>query len=140
MSPLSLPQRHVTLRSVLLVCAGIVLLLCFLGYTGYQARFLLAGPQVSVSTSEATSIHTERIVEVAGVAQNITRMSLNGRQIYTDETGHFAEAIVLENGYTTATLRAEDRYGRTTVVSRSFIYVPQTPEEPTEEMALSNIQ
>ena len=34
----------------------------------------------------------------------------------------FSEAVVLENGYTVVTLRAEDRYGRSRIIEKSFVY------------------
>ncbi len=74
-------------------------------------------------------VSNERVVTLEGDAANIARMSLNGRAIYTDESGHFKEEIVLENGYTTATIRAEDRYGRTVSVDRGFVYTPPGEDE-----------
>lgn len=109
-----------TFRTVLLyVLTGMVVLL-FVLYVLFQARFILAGPQITF-TGETTVAHTTRLVTVEGQAKNITHMTLNGRQIYTDTYGNFKEALVLENGYTIATLRAEDRYGRTTNLTRTFV-------------------
>ena len=48
-------------------------------------------------------------------------ITLNGRQIFTDKNGNFKEALVLENGYTVATLRAEDRYGRVTHQTQTYV-------------------
>jgi hypothetical protein len=92
-------------------------------YILWQARFLIAGPQI-VLAFEPERVHNERIVTLEGMALNITSLSLNGRQIFTDPTGHFKEALVLENGYTIATLAATDRYGRVTKLERPFMYTP----------------
>ena len=93
------------------------------GYILFQARFLIAGPQI-ILTDEPTRIQNERIVYLSGMARNITKITLNGRQIFTDERGYFREALVLENGYTIATIAAVDRYGREKREVRSFIYTP----------------
>jgi hypothetical protein len=95
----------------------------------FQARFLIMGPQITLTESPKTP-GNERYIEIKGTAYNISRIWLNDRPIFTDAQGNFKEAIVLENGYTIATLRAEDRYGRTTNVTREMVYVPQsrTPE------------
>jgi hypothetical protein len=90
-----------------------VLLMVF--FVLFQARFLITGPRI-VITEAPEGPQNERQVTVAGTAYNISRLWLNDRLIYTDKQGHFKEAIVLENGYTIATLRAQDRYGRTTEV------------------------
>lgn len=94
--------------------------LAFVMYVLFQARFLLAGPQIFVT--EAPTASEERQVVLEGQAKNIIRMSLNGRQIFTDKHGYFKEALVLENGYTVATLQAEDRYGRITNHTQEFVF------------------
>ncbi len=111
------------LRSALKVVGTITLLVLILLYVLFQARFLITGPQVILQNEPAVQQNT-RIVTLEGTAVNITHLWLNDRQIFTDEQGTFKEALVLENGYTTATLRAKDRYGRETRVLRSFMYTP----------------
>lgn len=81
------------------------------------------GPQILL-TDRQPLLHSERHVLLTGTASNISRLWLNDRPIYTDLEGNFKETLVLENGYTIATLRAEDRYGRKTNVSQSFVYTP----------------
>lgn len=110
-------------RTALFVLSAFVLVLLIIGYVTFQARFLIAGPQISLSEEPAIH-HTTRVITLAGTAYNITHLWLNDRQIFTDEAGHFREALVLENGYTIATLKARDRFGRETRVERSFVYTP----------------
>ena len=100
-----------------------VVTLLMLFFILFQARFLVTGPRI-VLTEVPQGPQNERQVTIAGTAYNISRLWLNDRPIYTDAEGNFKEAIVLENGYTVATLRAQDRYGRTTIVSRPLVYVP----------------
>jgi Glucodextranase, domain B len=118
-------MRHLSITFATIVRTGLVLVLLFglVLYVLWQARFLLAGPQVTI-TEAPDRITAERIVTIAGQTSNITSITLNGRQIFTDPTGYFREALVLENGYTIATIAATDRYGRTTQVERPFIYIP----------------
>jgi hypothetical protein len=106
------------------ILAGFAILL-FILYVLFQARFIIEGPQI-VLTSEHAQVSTERIVHIEGSARNITSMTLNGRKIYTDKYGNFKEALVLENGYTIATLQAEDRYGRKTDLIETFVFVGST--------------
>lgn len=101
---------------------AIVLLLMVL-FIGFQARFLIVGPQINV-TEAPEGPQNQRQITLSGTAYNISHLWLNDRTIYTDAQGNFKETIVLENGYTIATLRAQDRYGRTTEVERELVYVP----------------
>lgn len=109
----------------LMIRSGLIALalFCLFGYILFQARFLIAGPQITL-TEEPVRMQNERIIYLSGNARNITKITLNGRQIFTDERGYFREALVLENGYTIATIAAVDRYGRETREVRSFIYTP----------------
>ncbi len=111
------------LRNLLKLIGVVTLILIFGTYFIFQARFLIAGPQI-VLAEELTPQHTTRVVELKGTAQNISYLWLNDRPIFTDEDGNFAEVLVLENGYTISTLRAKDRYGRETELVQSFVYTP----------------
>ena len=113
-----------SLYYALLVFVGIL----FLVYTVFQARFILAGPQIDF-INDMASVQQERVVMLEGETANIVRLTLNGREIYTDKDGHFKEALVLENGYTIATLEAHDRYGRTEHVTKTFVYTPALVRE-----------
>lgn len=92
-------------------------------YVVFQARFLIIGPQVRL-VQESEAVVNERQITLAGSAFNISRLWLNDRPIYTDAQGNFKEALVLENGYTVATVRAQDRYGRETAIKRTYVYIP----------------
>jgi hypothetical protein len=104
--------------TLMALAAGIILL-----YILFQARFLLQGPQLSL-IDEPNSVQNSQVVNLRGTARNITKISLNGRQIFTDKAGYFDEALVLENGYTIATIQATDRYGRTASIVKQFVYTP----------------
>lgn len=111
------------LRTVLLTLTGLLALALLVSYITFQARYLISGPQVSL-TGTLPIATNQRTVELMGSAFNISRLWLNDRQIFTDPDGNFAERLVLENGHTIATIRAEDRYGRSTHISHTFVYVP----------------
>lgn len=112
---------HITLRTILIVVGILGGGILLVAYLAFQARFLLQGPVITL-TNEPGVIQHERVVTLTGTVKNITRLTLNGRQIFTDERGYFNEALVLENGYTIATLAATDRYGRKTTVTRPFVF------------------
>jgi hypothetical protein len=98
-------------------------LLCVAAYVAFQARFLIIGPQLQL-INESEQLVNHRQITLAGSAANISRLWLNDRPIFTDAQGNFKEALVLENGYTIAIIRAEDRYGRETTIQRTYVYTP----------------
>jgi hypothetical protein len=125
MSPLTSPTftfRTALIYVLIAVCAAL-----FIIYVLFQARFLIAGPQIFVKA--LPDVQTERLIVLEGQAKNIVHMTLNGRQIFTDKDGNFKEALVLENGYTVATLQAEDRYGRKTDHTETFVFIKEEKAE-----------
>jgi hypothetical protein len=114
---LSRPRRYLTTTFITLTILGIV------GYIIFQARFLIEGPMVTLAPEPAIIQH-ERQITLSGVAEHITAISVNGRPILTSEAGAFNEPLVLENGLSVVRIEARDRFGRTTSLERSFVYVP----------------
>lgn len=112
-----------TFRTIVLTVVGIMAGLLAIGLLIFQARYLLIGPQI-VLFNEITEPQNERVVTLTGSARNISRLWLNDRQIFTDPTGNFSEAVVLENGQSIVTLRATDRFGRVKTIEQRIVYAP----------------
>lgn len=80
-------------------------------YSLFQARFLILGPRISIiSPRDGASVQT--VVEVKGQAFNAAWLSLDDRQIFTDENGYFNEKLIVPAGLGIITVRAKDRFGR----------------------------
>ncbi len=114
---------YFSFRSLTLSIVGLLGVLCLLLFLIFQARYVIVGPQI-VITEAPQGPQNQQQIFLGGRAYNISRLWLNDRPIYTDPQGNFKEALVLENGYTIATLRAEDRYGRSTEVQQTLVYAP----------------
>lgn len=99
-----------TFIGIILICLIIV---GIIGYALYQARNILGGPQVKIVTPQNGETVTNPLTEIKGMATNITFLSLNDRQIYTDASGNFDEELLLLPGYNVWTLEAKDKFGRT---------------------------
>jgi len=121
MSTFNAPR--ITARSIVKYTLVTLFVGCLVLYITFQARFLITGPEITL-IHEPASVQNSPTVTLEGTARNIAKITLNGRQIFTDQSGYFSEALVLENGYTIATITATDRYGRETNVVRSFVYTP----------------
>lgn len=104
-------------------CAILIGLGGLIWYGFFQARLLIAGPSLSLDETLPVS-YTERVITLTGSAQNVSTITLNGRLIFTDDSGRFSERLVLERGYTIMTLRAVDRYGRAVTLEQPLVYAP----------------
>lgn len=115
-----LPYHH----NRLTVIALAVFFLCVIGYAIFEARTIVAGPQIELDTPENFISVTERLVIITGSAQNITEIRLNGNPITVTEAGVFEEPILLTPGYNKIVLTAEDKLGRETEKTIEIVYEP----------------
>jgi hypothetical protein len=104
------PSKVLTIKILL----SIIIFLLILGYGLFQARNLIIGPSITVLTPKNGDNVANPLVVVTGIATNITRISLNDRQIFVDKKGSFSEKLLVPSGYTIIKLAAQDKFGRTT--------------------------
>lgn len=112
--------------------AIILFFLLIIGYAYFEARGVLYGPQIHVST-EPVAV-TDPFIAIQGMAERITDLSMNGRPISVTEDGAFNEPYLLAPGLNRIMLDAKDRYGRTTQQIIQIVYTPgpDTPQPSSE--------
>lgn len=115
-----LPYRDSRLTYIAL---GIFFLLV-LGYAYFEARGLLFGPSISV-TSKVTEVH-DPFITIKGQADRISSLSMNGKTISVSESGAFEEPYLLARGYNRIVLDARDKYGRSRQQAIEVIYTPSS--------------
>ena len=81
-------------------------------YAAFELQDLVNGPQIAVASPQNGATLSRSLVEVAGVAQNVSDISLNGKKIFITEEGAFSEKLLLSYGYNVITIQATDRFGR----------------------------
>ncbi len=104
----------------------VVIFTSIIGYALFRAYNLIAGPVVEIIEPTSGSTVGTPLVTIHGIAKRISKLSLNNRQIFTDEKGSFDETLLLGEGYTILTVRAEDRFGRKVRQTIELIYKPST--------------
>ncbi len=106
-------QREIVRKRIRL---GIIfaVVVVFIAYGIFQVRNLALGPIVSISTPANGAVSSTTLVTISGEAKNVAFMTLDGRQIFTDEKGGWSEDIVLSSGYNLITLYARDKFGKET--------------------------
>jgi hypothetical protein len=91
---------------IVLIVTGII------GYSIFQSRNLINGPQITLSSPQIGSTLTNSLVHIQGKADNISFITLNDRQIFVDKDGNFDEELLLEPGYNAWQIQAKDKFGR----------------------------
>lgn len=86
-------------------------LVCIALFGIYQARFIIGGPRITIDSPANGSIVNEQLVTLSGEAKNIKTLTVNGKTMYTSESGHFSERLLLFPGYNTIVVAAQDKFG-----------------------------
>ncbi len=113
--------------------AGGTIIVTAVVYGLFQARELFTGVSLSLSGIRDGMTYTEEILNIAGTAPRATTLSINGREIFINKTGAFAEKILLPDGYNIITIAAVDKFGN----QKEKVY--RVYHESTESLAQRSI-
>lgn len=114
-------DRHATRKLLKVIIISIILLFIF-GYTGYEIQKMVFGPRIEILSPKNGALASSSLIQILGIAKNITNISLNDRKIFIDEQGNFREDLLLSYGYNTLTIKASDKFGRNTEKIIEVIY------------------
>lgn len=102
----------------------LLLILAFLfiiAYGFFQARDYLRGPRIYLESPEDGEIFQTSVLTIRGRALDASRLTLNSRPIFTDALGKFEEELIMARGVNVIELKAEDKFGHTTRVTRTLL-------------------
>lgn len=91
-----------------------LLIFVIVGYGLWRSSDLIKGPEVVISSPTDGGVSLDDGTTVSGKAHRISAIFLNGKQIFTDNTGYFEETLLLAEGYNIIEVKARDRFGRET--------------------------
>lgn len=111
-----------------LILSAVIVVVIVIGLSVYgylQSREYLEGPVVVIDEPANGSASAATRTTLRGSARNVSFLTLNGRQIFTDERGRFREPLLLHEGYNIATLEAKDRFGHVETKRLELVYKPE---------------
>lgn len=108
----------------LLIIAALVLIA---GYGLFEARRIIAGPELAIDSPIDGSATSTSLVTVSGRVKNISFLTINGHAASADEQGRFVYRYSPPVGYTVATVSATDRFGRRAEKRVSFTLLTYCP-------------
>lgn len=103
-----------SLKNTIKISSLVAIVVFIGGYSLYEARNIIRGPVLEVFEPTDGSEIENPLIEIKGVAQNISAISINDRAITVDKEGVFNEKLLLSPGYNIIKLSAEDKFGRHT--------------------------
>ncbi len=112
-------------RSSKKIIIVVILLLVVLGYGSFEARKLLEGPEIVITSPIDGSAIASTTVTIIGTAKNISFLTIDDAPAFTDQAGNFSLTLSPPPGYTTLTVAAADRFGRRASKSVSITVLDQ---------------
>lgn len=128
--------------SILKILLVVLVIFIIIGYTYYRTKDFISGPIITILSPVNGSTLSNTLIEIKGTAKNISYISINDRQIFTDEAGFFVEKLLLYPGYNIISIKASDKFERNIEKTLELIYkdetsksdeVPLVSEEPKQK-------
>lgn len=119
MLPHRIPQRYVTQRNFKIAVVGIAVAVV-VGFFFYEFKFLRA-PSLEIFVPPKDVAAENDSFDVRGRTDPDADLTLNGRPLYSGETGEFTERIYLVQGVNRLDFEAKNRYGKTTTLTRYIV-------------------
>ena len=107
-----------SLRVMLFI--GFFVLLTLFAFS--RAYNMMYGPRIIITEPFDGESFSNKLVTIHGTVANASLIHLNGRKIFTDARGAFAEDVLLQEGYNVISLSARDRFGRDKDVQLHLVY------------------
>lgn len=115
-----IPERYVNQRNFTLAVGGVVMA-AIVGFFAYEFKFLRA-PSLEVLAPTRDMVAESDSLDARGRTDDLDAdLTLNGRPLYSGETGEFTERIYLVRGVNRLDFEAKNRYGKTTSITRYIV-------------------
>lgn len=120
-------RRNLTVL-IIIIAACIII-----GYALFGSRLLILGPEITIVSPQNGSTFEDPLIELHGKALRTSFISLNGQQLYVDETSTFRVPLVLAPGTSIMKLNARDRFNRETELTLWYTYTgPMLTADPAK--------
>ncbi len=96
--------------SVLKTSSLSILFLIIIAYALFQGSKIIIGPTIKIYSPTNGATFNQSLIEIEGVAKNISYINLDDRPIFTDKNGYFKEKFLLSPGYNIIKLDAMDKF------------------------------
>ncbi|GEM_PF-2246714 len=114
----------------LLVAGFSLFLLLIILFALSRAYGLVQGPHIELNEEVLYSQIDDGFIVLEGKVYRNAHFEINGRTVAPEQNGNFSERLLLSSGHTIMTIRARDRFDRTTQEIIP-IYIPEYASEET---------
>jgi len=99
----------------------IILTLGFITYLGMQIKHIIDPPQLVLYSPMNGLITTNDSITIQGKTEDYAAVSINGKQVVSNDDGHFLEHVDLSLGVNTIIVEAKKRHGKTSTETRHVV-------------------
>ena len=103
------------------IVALLFLVLLFIGYFVYQSRAWVIPPKLMLESPADGAVFAEGAISVGGTVAPGALLTINGREAYSDEARKFSFELLLPPGVHTIEVKAQDRFGKETSITRQIV-------------------
>ncbi len=100
---------------------GIIVISLIVGYFWHQLSYLINPPVIKLVQPVADFSTSQTVVEVIGKTESDVYITINGREVYVDDSGNFKSLVNLDAGLNILKIEAKDRFGKINTVTRKII-------------------
>ncbi|MFZ5424518.1 MAG: helix-turn-helix domain-containing protein [Patescibacteria group bacterium] len=113
---------------VIFAFLSIILVLGFFGYLFFQYSTYSGAPNLEVYTPENNAVVSSDLVDITGLAERDSVLSINNQRVVLNTDGSFATTLKLNEGLNTLNIRVVNNLGRETEKVLTVIYRPNLLE------------
>lgn len=114
-----IPPRYVTQRNFKLTLGGAAVAI-IAAFFIYEFK-LLRPPAIELSAPSSDIVTDATSFDVRGRTDPDADLTMNGRPLYSGQTGEFTERVYLVQGVNRLDFEAKNRYGKTTTLTRYIV-------------------
>ena len=112
-----IPQRMIKIQESLLLIGGLIIL--FAGFLFFQYRSAFFAPSLRVSSPKENAVVTQDVT-VTGKTNSEAAVTVNNEQVSLESNGTFHKHVTLFPGKNMITIKAKNRFGKETIVTRAI--------------------
>ncbi len=127
-------------KAVLKMILTLTVISIIVGYSYYKSKDFIIGPTIIITSPQTGDGVSESLIEILGIANSISYISINDRQIFTNEEGEFREKLLLFSGYNIISIKARDKFDRKIEKILEIVYKAPIEDETPKNTATTTLK
>lgn len=126
-------KNFLDLKTILIGSLALVIV----GYTIFNSRFIVQGPEIHLDQVGDVIKTSDRTLFLTGKILHSSFITINGRPIFIDESGNFNEKLLLSSGVSIIDIYAKDKFGKEVRRKIDVLYEGEVPSVDLVNVALA---